>query len=94
MRIIKLLVLAVMAAAVLAGCTPAGRNATQGAAAGTILGGAVGGVLGRTPAGIITGATIGAVSGAIIAANNTTKPPGWCVWRDRNSGNYFYAPCP
>ena len=84
----------VLAAAVLSACTPAGRNATYGAAAGTVLGGAAGGVLGRTPAGVITGATIGAVSGAIIAANNTTKPPGWCVWRDRTTGNYFYAPCP
>jgi len=83
-----------MAGLALSACTPAGRNATAGAAAGGIIGAATGGVLGRSPAGIITGATIGAVSGAIIAANNTTKPPGWCVWRDRNTGHYFYAACP
>lgn len=94
MGMLKPLVLLVAAGMALSACTPAGRNATVGAAAGTVIGGAFGGVLGRTPAGIITGATIGAVSGAIIAANNTTKPPGWCVWRDRQTGNYFYAPCP
>jgi len=30
---------------------------------------------------------------AIIAANNT-KPAGWCTWRDRYTGQEFYARCP
>ena len=93
MRTTRPLLALLVAAAALSACTPAGRNATYGAAAGTVLGGAAGGVIGRTPQGVITGATIGAVSGAIIAANNT-KPPGWCVYRDRNTGQYFYARCP
>ena len=94
MRIVRPLVLLTMAGLALSACTPAGRNAAGGAAAGGILGAATGGVLGRTPAGIITGAVIGSVSGSILAANNTTKPPGWCVWQDRQTRNYFYAPCP
>ena len=45
------------------------------------------------PQGVITGAAIGSVSGAIIAANNT-RPQGWCTWRDRYTGQEFYARCP
>jgi hypothetical protein len=83
----------VMAAAAPSARTPAGRNATYGAAAGTVLGGAAGTVIGRTPQGVIAGATIDAVSGAIIAANNT-KPPGWCVYRDRNTGTVLLRTLP
>ena len=43
--------------------------------------------------GVITGAAIGSVSGAIIAANNT-RPAGWCTYRDRYTGQDFYARCP
>ena len=82
-----------MACLALPACTPAGQNAAAGAAAGGIFGAAAGGVLGRTPQGVITGAAIGSVSGAIIAANNT-RPAGWCTWRDRYTGQEFYARCP
>ena len=89
----KLAVLLLMAGLGLSGCTQAGINAAGGAAAGGIMGAAVGGILGRTPAGVITRAAIGSVSGAIIAANNT-RPQGWCTWRDRYTGQEFYARCP
>ncbi len=89
----KVLAFVVLAGLGLSACTQAGINAAGGAAAGGIIGGAVGGAISRTPAGIITGAAIGSVSGAIIAANNT-KPAGWCTWRDRYTGQEFYARCP
>lgn len=78
---------------VLSGCTTAGQNAAVGAAAGGIIGGAAGGVITRNASGVYVGAAIGAVSGAILAANNT-KPAGWCTFRDKNTGQLFYARCP
>ncbi len=87
------MMLLIMAGLGLSACTPAGMNAAGGAAAGGIIGGAAGGVLGRTPQGVITGAAIGSVSGAILAANNT-RPAGWCTYRDRYTGQEFYARCP
>ncbi len=83
----------VLGMAVLSGCTQTGQNALGGAAVGGILGGAAGGIIGKSPTGILIGAGIGATAGAIIAANNT-RPAGYCTYKDRRTGQLYYAPCP
>ena len=77
----------------LSGCTTAGQNAAGGAAMGGVFGATAGALVGRSPTAILIGAGIGATTGAIVAANNT-RPAGYCTFRDRNTGQLYYARCP
>jgi hypothetical protein len=88
-----ILALATGAALMLGGCTPEGRTAVGGAAAGGVIGAAAGGAFGGSRSDILIGAGLGATAGAIIAANNP-RPSGYCTYRDRNTGELYYAPCP
>jgi hypothetical protein len=86
-------VAAIISVVALAGCTQTGVDAAGGAFGGGVLGGIAGGVISQSPTGILIGAGIGATTGAILAANNS-RPPGHCIYQDRNTGQKYYAPCP
>jgi hypothetical protein len=77
----------------LGGCTQQGRTAAGGAAAGGLIGAAAGGLIGDDTASILIGAGVGATAGALLAANNP-RPSGYCTFKDRNTGELYYAPCP
>lgn len=79
--------IAVAAAATLAGCSQTER----GAAIGGLGGAAVGAAVANDPVeGAVVGGAIGAVAGALIGNANE---PGKCYYRDRRTGRRFIADC-
>jgi hypothetical protein len=81
------------AALMLGGCTQQSRTTVGTAAAGGVIGAAAGGAFGGSTSDILIGAGLGATAGAILAANNP-RPSGYCTYRDPNTGQLYYAPCP
>ena len=79
-----LLVGAMLATAVMAGCSPAGTGAVVGGATGAAIGGAAT----RSWGGAAVGAGVGAVTGAIIADAASNR----CYWVD-GYGNRHYVSC-
>lgn len=79
-------ILAFAAAAALAGCTTAERDATVGGVAGA----AIGGLATDSVAGAVVGGAVGAAAGVLIGQASRS---GWCVYRDRRTGRTYEARC-
>ncbi|MFZ1772473.1 MAG: glycine zipper domain-containing protein [Rhizobiaceae bacterium] len=80
------MLIVLVAAGSLAGCTTAERDAAAGAAAGAAIGGLVSGRV----EGVVVGAFIGAAGGVLLGHATRT---GYCQYRGRN-GRIFTKPCP
>ncbi|MEP9395962.1 glycine zipper domain-containing protein [Mesorhizobium sp. KR2-14] len=78
--------IALAAAAALAGCTQTERGAVIGGATGAAIGGAVSGDV----EGAVVGGAIGATAGALIGR---ASERGRCVYRDYRGARYI-ARCP
>lgn len=74
-------VIALVAALSVAGCTTAERDAALGGTAGAVVGGLATGKAG----GAVVGGLVGAAGAVLIGQATRT---GWCVYRDRNGRLY------
>ncbi|CDM62374.1 MULTISPECIES: YMGG-like glycine zipper-containing protein [Rhizobium] len=81
------IVISLLAAAAVVGCTPTEQGAGIGAATGAVVGGvATGNVRGAA-----IGAAVGGAAGAVIG--NVAGQPGQCYYRDAY-GRRYVAACP
>lgn len=80
------MVLALAAAAALAGCT----TTEQDAALGGVAGAAIGGLATDSVEGAVIGGVAGAATGALIS--RATRR-GWCIYRDPYTGERYEARC-
>lgn len=83
----KKMIIALVAAASLAGCTTAEKTAVGGAAVGA----AIGGIASGTIEGAAVGAAAGAVGGYLLG--RIADRPGYCRYRDRYSGRVYVDRC-
>lgn len=70
-----------------AGCTTAEQTAVGGAAIGAGVGAIATGDLG----GAAVGAVVGGTAGYLIGRSNDRQ--GWCIYRDRRTGERYEARC-
>lgn len=66
MKNLKVLIMALCASLVMAGCNNLGKGTAIGAAGGAVLGAIVGNIAGNTAVGAVVGAAVGAGTGALI----------------------------
>lgn len=66
MKNLKVLIMALCASLVMAGCNNLGKGTAIGAAGGAVLGAVVGNIAGNTAVGAVVGAAVGAGTGALI----------------------------